>query len=126
MSDTDTALVRRARDGDRPAFEELVRRSSRLVFARLYLETGSVHRAEDLLQDTLLRPFYDSLQYGWVVPQHPQYGKIRNKVIDVGSLVEHRREELPDVDHAFPRLVDDVDAGLARALGEARRVVEQQ
>ena len=57
MSDTDTALVRRARDGDRPAFEELVRRSSRLVFARLYLETGSVHRAEDLLQETLLLAF---------------------------------------------------------------------
>src|SRR5437868_6114828 len=57
MSDTETALVKRARDGDRPAFEELVRRSSRLVFARLYLETGSVHRAEDLLQDTLLRAY---------------------------------------------------------------------
>jgi len=34
-----------------------VRRSSRLVFARLYLDTGSVHRAEDLLQETLLRAF---------------------------------------------------------------------
>jgi RNA polymerase sigma-70 factor (ECF subfamily) len=49
--------VQRARDGDRAAFEELVRRTSRLVFARLYLETGSVHRAEDLLQETLLLAF---------------------------------------------------------------------
>jgi RNA polymerase sigma-70 factor (ECF subfamily) len=57
MSNTETALVRRAQSGDRAAFEELVRRSSRLVFARLYLETGSVHRAEDLLQDTLLRAY---------------------------------------------------------------------
>src|SRR5436305_14321257 len=57
MRETDTALVLRARAGDRAAFEELVRRTSRLVFARLYLDTGSVHRAEDLLQETLLLAF---------------------------------------------------------------------
>ena len=57
MSESETALVVRARDGDRAAFEELVRRTSRLVFARLYLDTGSAHRAEDLLQETLLLAF---------------------------------------------------------------------
>src|SRR5262245_60833036 len=54
MSKPATALVVRARDGDRAAFEELVRRTSRLVFARLYLDTGRIDRAEDLLQETLL------------------------------------------------------------------------
>jgi RNA polymerase sigma-70 factor (ECF subfamily) len=54
MSEADTALVLRARDGDRAAFEELVRRTSRLVFSRLYLDTGDAHRAEDLLQETLI------------------------------------------------------------------------
>ena len=54
MSETDTALVSRARGGDRAAFEELVRRTSRLVFARLYLDTGSADHAEDLLQETYL------------------------------------------------------------------------
>jgi RNA polymerase sigma-70 factor (ECF subfamily) len=57
MSETDTALVQRARDGDRPAFEELIRRTSRLVFARLYLDTGNTHHAEDLLQETYLLAF---------------------------------------------------------------------
>lgn len=57
MSETETALVLRARDGDRAAFEELVRRTSRLVFARLYLDTGNPDRAEDLLQETLLLAF---------------------------------------------------------------------
>jgi len=57
MAETDTALVIRARDGDRAAFEELVRRTSRLVFARLFLDTGNAHRAEDLLQETLLLAF---------------------------------------------------------------------
>jgi RNA polymerase sigma-70 factor (ECF subfamily) len=54
MSETDTALVSRARSGDRAAFEELVRRTSRLVFARLYLDTGNADRTEDLLQETYL------------------------------------------------------------------------
>ena len=55
--DTDEQLVRRAQRGNRPAFEELVRRTSRLVYAHLYLETGDRHQAEDLLQETLLRAY---------------------------------------------------------------------
>jgi RNA polymerase sigma-70 factor (ECF subfamily) len=50
-------LARRAREGDRAAFEELVRRTSRLVYSRLYLETGDVQQAEDLVQETYLRAF---------------------------------------------------------------------
>ncbi len=57
MTDTDLALVRKAREGDRAAFEEIVRRTSRLVFARLYLETGDRQRSEDLLQETLLTAY---------------------------------------------------------------------
>ena len=44
-------------EGDRAAFEELVRRTSRLVFARLYLDTGRIDRADDLLQETFLLAF---------------------------------------------------------------------
>jgi RNA polymerase sigma-70 factor (ECF subfamily) len=57
MTDAEEALVRKARGGDRSAFEELVRRTSRFVFARLYLEVGDTHRAEDLLQETLLTAY---------------------------------------------------------------------
>jgi RNA polymerase sigma-70 factor (ECF subfamily) len=57
MLDAEDSLVRRAQRGDRSAFEELVRRTSRLVFARLYLETGDTHQAEDLLQETLLSAY---------------------------------------------------------------------
>jgi RNA polymerase sigma-70 factor, ECF subfamily len=56
-ADSDEVLVRSAQGGDRAAFEELIRRTSRLVFARLYLDTGDTHRAEDLLQETLLNAF---------------------------------------------------------------------
>ena len=57
MSERDAVLVWRARNGDPAAFEELVRRTSRLVFARLYLDTGCSHLAEDLLQETLLKAY---------------------------------------------------------------------
>ncbi len=54
MSEIEQGLVRKAQAGDRPAFEELVRRSTRLIYARLYLETGDRHWAEDLAQETWL------------------------------------------------------------------------
>lgn len=55
MTDSDAVLAARARTGDRPAFEELVRRTSGLVYARLYVEAGDPHAAEDLAQETYLR-----------------------------------------------------------------------
>jgi RNA polymerase sigma-70 factor, ECF subfamily len=58
MTETDDILlVGRAQRGDHAAFEELVRRTSRLIFARLFLDTGDSHQAEDLLQETLLTAY---------------------------------------------------------------------
>ncbi|HEX2184760.1 MAG TPA: extracellular solute-binding protein [Chloroflexota bacterium] len=37
------------------------------------------------LQDPLLRPFYESLQYGWSVPQHPRHREIETKLIEMVS-----------------------------------------
>ena len=54
MTDSDESLVIMSRGGDRAAFEELVRRTARLVYTRAYLETGDIHRAEDLVQETFL------------------------------------------------------------------------
>jgi RNA polymerase sigma-70 factor (ECF subfamily) len=51
---TDEALVIRSQHGDRTAFELLVRRTARLVFSQLYLQSGDAHRAEDLVQETFL------------------------------------------------------------------------
>jgi RNA polymerase sigma-70 factor (ECF subfamily) len=47
-------LIARSQAGDRAAFEEIVRRCARLLYCKLYLETGDSHRAEDLVQETLL------------------------------------------------------------------------
>src|SRR5207302_8711469 len=82
MTDAEIALVRCAKEGDRAAFEGLVRRTSRLVFARLYLETGDTHRAEDLLQETWLRA-YRSLR-GLNFP-----GKLRPWLLTLAQNVFH-------------------------------------
>jgi RNA polymerase sigma-70 factor, ECF subfamily len=57
MSEPDKNLVIRARAGDHSAFEELVRRTSRLLFARFYLETGCPNQSEDLVQESFLLAF---------------------------------------------------------------------
>ncbi len=54
MDESDYSLAVRSRSGDRGAFEILIRRTGRLVFARLYLDTGNPHEAEDLTQETFL------------------------------------------------------------------------
>lgn len=53
----DGALVRRILSGDREAFDELVARYQRVVFAISYRMTGSAPEAEDLCQDVFLRVF---------------------------------------------------------------------
>ena len=54
VNETDEALVLRSQHLDRPAFEELVRRTARLVISRIVLEVADAHRAEDLAQETFL------------------------------------------------------------------------
>ncbi len=51
---TDEDLAAAAREGDRGAFEELVRRTARLVYAAVYVDVGRADRAEELTQETFL------------------------------------------------------------------------
>jgi RNA polymerase sigma-70 factor (ECF subfamily) len=50
----EATLVLKSQAGDRAAFEQLVRRTARIVFARLYLDVGRAADAEDLVQETFL------------------------------------------------------------------------
>lgn len=50
----EVSLVRMAQQGDRAAFESLVRGTARMLYARLYLDTGDRERTEDLVQETYL------------------------------------------------------------------------
>jgi RNA polymerase sigma-70 factor, ECF subfamily len=53
-SETDARLVRRARDGDRSAFEILVRRHLRAAYAVALAELADSRDAEDAVQDSFI------------------------------------------------------------------------
>lgn len=55
--DSDEALVVRSSSGDRAAFEELIRRTGRLVYSQVMLKVGDTHLAEDLTQETFLNAY---------------------------------------------------------------------
>jgi RNA polymerase sigma-70 factor (ECF subfamily) len=55
MSIGDEELVARARDGDRAAFEELVRRHADRLHAVVLRMAGSSHEAEEVTQEAFLR-----------------------------------------------------------------------
>ena len=55
MSEPDAELVRRAQQGDAAAFESLVRRYFRAVYAIALAETRDPRDAEDVSQETVLR-----------------------------------------------------------------------
>lgn len=72
----DGALVRRILSGDRGAFDELVARFHRVVFAIAYRMTGSRPEAEDLCQDVFLRVFQNLDRFDPSRPLGPWVRKI--------------------------------------------------
>ncbi len=54
MNEPDVALVLRSQQRDRSAFEQLVHRTARLVYSRIYLDVRDSHRTEELVQETFL------------------------------------------------------------------------
>ena len=98
MIEADKSLVERAQLGDRAAFEELVRRCSRLVYARLYLEVGDSHHAEDLLQETLLTAFRTISQLTQTEKFRPWLLRIaQNAAIDAARK-NNRKKRTPEFD----------------------------
>src|SRR5436190_22131498 len=116
MTDAEAALVRSARRGDRAAFEELVRRTSRLVFARLYLETGDTHQAEDLLQETLLTAFRS-------LDQLTEPAKFRAWLLRIAQnqVIDAARRDLRQKRQAGPHLALLGQAAQREAGDEAER-----
>ena len=57
LQQSDNDLVRRACDGDRGAFDELVRRYTKPLTEFMAFRTGTIQDAEDIIQETFLRAY---------------------------------------------------------------------
>ena len=55
MTDDEHDWIRKSLQGDPEAFESLVRRHQRMIYALAYRMTGSAAEAEDLTQETFIR-----------------------------------------------------------------------
>lgn len=55
--DEELGWIRRSREGDLPAFEELIRRYQQMIHALTYRMTGSQSDAEDLAQEIFIQAF---------------------------------------------------------------------
>jgi RNA polymerase sigma-70 factor (ECF subfamily) len=125
MSVTDTELVGRARAGDRAAFEELVRRTSRLVYARLYLETGDAHRAEDLVQETFLLAYRSLYQLHDRAGFRPWLSTIAQRVLIDAARRDGRLKRAPPAPSDTP-VVSVPSAGPAPEEEAGRRELRQR
>jgi len=101
----DTVLVDRARQGDYVAYEELIRRYQRKIYALVYNMTSNKEDAEDLVQDVFVKAYTslksfkgDSSFYTWT------YRIAVNRTINF--LKKRKRNpalSLDDVDQAVER-----------------------
>jgi RNA polymerase sigma-70 factor (ECF subfamily) len=113
-------LVARAKAGDGRAFDELVRRYRRRIFALALHLCGSESEADDISQDVFLRAFHTLHQFEgrsefftWV------YRLAVNRSLDAKRARARRSES--SIDESDPRIdrAVEVDAG-----GDPRRIAE--
>src|SRR5437763_12427715 len=116
-SDSD-ALARGARRGDRDAFESLVRRYQRRVYALAYQHLRDPDEAQDLAQEVFVRLYRNLERYDPDRPFEPWFWRL---AANVAATYRRRRPasavELPDV-AAAPTGSRDEALPLARALAD--------
>src|SRR5215471_11594017 len=92
------ALARAARGGDLDAFEGLVRRYQRRVYALAYQHLRDPDEAQDLAQEVFVRLYRNLHQYDPVRPFEPWFWRL---AVNVAATYRRHRPaaavELPDV-----------------------------
>ncbi len=129
---TDEQLARAASDGDRSAFEELVRRYMKPIFNFVYRMTANYAEADDLTQDVFLQ-LYRSLPSArldlpfrpwlYVIARNKCLDSLKRKrALDFSALVDPETAESPIDAVADPDPLPDAvleHADLQRMLREA-------
>jgi RNA polymerase sigma-70 factor, ECF subfamily len=115
LDSTSTLLVRRAKAGDREAFEALLRQHERAVLGTALRLLGRLDRAQDAAQEVFLRlhkylgRFEEERELGpWL------YRVVVNVCHDLRRRGLREAVALDDIDEPADRGSSDVDAGLDR------------
>jgi RNA polymerase sigma-70 factor, ECF subfamily len=123
-SDSDSeALARAARGGDLNAFEGLVRRYQRRVYALAYQHLHDTDEAQDLTQEVFIRLYRNLDRYDPTRPFQPWFWRLAVNVAatyrrhrpraaielpDVAAAVDPAREEALPLERALANLSDDL------------------
>jgi len=101
----DAQLVQKCLRGDGPAWEELVHRHARRVFALCYRFTGNSYEAEDLSQEVFLKVFRSLASYQSAAGGFPTWltSVTRNLLVDHYRRTKHDRVT-DSIDEELPRL----------------------
>jgi RNA polymerase sigma-70 factor (ECF subfamily) len=118
----DTVLIREAQQGNRAAFEELVRQYDRAVLRLALHLTGSEADAQDVYQDAFLKAYrnlgsfrFECSFYTWI------YRIVSNLCLDYLRKRQVRKEDAPvvkDADGGERDLLDQVADGRAHSNPE--------
>ena len=126
MSESGEALVRKSMMGDRASFEELVRRTARLVFSRVFLEVGDVHRAEDLVQETFLIAWRSIRQVSEPAGFRSWLFTIAHSVVVDAARRESRKKRLPQRNREDADVIGTIAAAEASPVSVAEKNEERE
>ena len=115
-------LVRRARSGDGPAWEEIVSTFSRRIFNLAYRFTSNAEGAEDLTQEVFIRIYRTLDQYD------PKQGDLSNWLMRLARnlIIDDYRHRQRNPQNSMADAVDDHQYHLRAVGNSAQREMERR
>jgi RNA polymerase sigma-70 factor, ECF subfamily len=89
----DAALIRRAKEGSMDAFEALIKRYQRPIYALCRRMTGAHQSADDMAQETFIKAYYSISRFDESLPLFPWLRRIA--VNATLNYLKSRRREVP-------------------------------
>ncbi len=118
---SDEELLKRCRDGSQAAFEELVRRTARFVYAHVYVQTGQPELTQDLVQETYLQAWRQIGQLKQAEAFRGWLAKVADRAV-----IDHRRKVGRKKRFGMTGSLDAEPAGAAAAPGDDAENNEQR
>ena len=89
----DAVLIRRAKEGSMDAFEALIKRYQRPIYALCRRMTGAHQSADDMAQETFIKAYYSISRFDESLPLFPWLRRIA--VNATLNYLKSRRREVP-------------------------------